>query len=144
MILISHRGNLDGKNPDRENDISYILEALQKGYQCEIDVWHSTTYGWYLGHDIPQYKTDETFLMNPGLWIHAKNIDALHKLSELGVNYFWHEEDDYTLTSKGYIWAYPGRGVPQGSKSICVLPEINNQNVDNFLGVCSDYIRDYG
>ena len=24
-------------------------------------------------------------------------------------NYFWHQEDDYTLTSEGYVWVYPGK-----------------------------------
>ena len=38
MILISHRGNIDGKNPEKENTVAYITEALDKGYHCEIDV----------------------------------------------------------------------------------------------------------
>ena len=23
-------------------------------------------------------------------------------------NYFWHQNDKFTLTSKGYIWTFPG------------------------------------
>ena len=38
MILIAHRGNVNGKNPERENTIEYIEEAIKKGYHCEIDI----------------------------------------------------------------------------------------------------------
>ena len=30
MILISHRGNIDGPNLEKENDPEYILNALTK------------------------------------------------------------------------------------------------------------------
>ena len=39
MKLISHRGNLEGPNPERENHPDYIYGALQAGYDVEIDVW---------------------------------------------------------------------------------------------------------
>ena len=39
MILISHRGNINGKKPNYENKPEYIWEALRKGYHCEVDVW---------------------------------------------------------------------------------------------------------
>ena len=31
MILISHRGNTNGRNPEKENTIEYIEQALKKG-----------------------------------------------------------------------------------------------------------------
>ena len=39
MILISHRGNINGKNPEKENHPDYIWVAIQAGYEVEIDVW---------------------------------------------------------------------------------------------------------
>ena len=39
MILISHRGNIDGPNEVRENSPYYIMEALEAGYDVEIDLW---------------------------------------------------------------------------------------------------------
>ena len=30
-ILISHRGNVNGKQPDKENTVAYIEDALEKG-----------------------------------------------------------------------------------------------------------------
>ena len=60
MILISHRGNLSGPNPNRENSKEYILEALDKGYSVEIDVWLVKD-KIYLGHDNPEYEINIDF-----------------------------------------------------------------------------------
>ena len=51
--LISHRGNMKGKNPDRENHPDYIMEALNKGYHVEVDV-HYKDGDLYLGHNEPK------------------------------------------------------------------------------------------
>jgi hypothetical protein len=55
MILISHRGNINGKNDVRENSMFYIMEALTMGFDVEIDVWYINN-EWFLGHDKPQYQ----------------------------------------------------------------------------------------
>ena len=39
MKIISHRGNLSGPDPKQENKPSQIINAIQKGYEVEIDVW---------------------------------------------------------------------------------------------------------
>ena len=35
MILISHRGNLSGKNEELENSPEYIMNALNYGFNVE-------------------------------------------------------------------------------------------------------------
>lgn len=140
MILISHRGNINGPNDVRENSPYYIMEALAEGYDVEIDVWFVDGKFW-LGHDKPQYETDYKFLMNEKLWCHAKNINALIEMRKYDIHYFWHENDTVSLTSKGFIWAHFGKQPIYGS--ISVLPEINNENINNCIGVCSDYITKY-
>jgi hypothetical protein len=143
MILISHRGNINGRLDSWENHPTYITSALEKGYECEIDVWYENG-EWYLGHDIPEHKVNHQFISNSKMWCHAKNIDSLNAMLMAGdIHCFWHENDKYTLTSKNYIWAFPGFDVPLGSKSICVVPERCNQSVVNFYGVCSDFIERY-
>ena len=137
--IISHRGNISGSQKSKENRPDYILEALGLGYDVEIDVWWLTN-GWYLGHDEPEYPIEEEFLINKSLWCHAKNLEALDKLLDLGVICFWHEDDKYTLTSNGLIWTFPG--YPLGEKSICVMPKrFAKEFVDlsKCLGVCTDY-----
>ena len=141
MILISHRGNIEGRNPDQENKPEYIRAALFQGYDCEIDVWYVDD-NFYLGHNYPQYKIEESFLYNAKLWCHAKNIQALYKmkLNPL-IHCFYHETDKVAITSKGYLWTYPNNELTD--KSICVLPEIQKIKIDNCAGICSDKIKEY-
>jgi hypothetical protein len=146
MILISHRGNISGSNPEQENKPEYIAEALKQGYDVEIDVWFKDN-KFMLGHDEPQYEfpfelIDQAY---PKLWIHCKNIDALSKLNELDpngskVNYFWHENDLGVLTSKSYIWS-----TNLINNGILVMPELfDRQPIETTMGICSDYIKNYG
>ena len=147
MILISHRGNINGPNPSQENHPTFILNALHQGYDVEIDVWYHNGL-FMLGHDLPQYKFPFDLLLNyySKLWIHCKNIDALVQFQNTDslysrLNYFWHEKDTVTLTSKNYIWAYPGKQpIPN---SIAVMPELNDDITTECIGVCSDYIKSF-
>tara|TARA_R100001015_G_scaffold19003_2_gene14066 strand:- start:1148 stop:1603 length:456 start_codon:yes stop_codon:yes gene_type:complete len=141
--IISHRGNITGSKPSRENNPDYILEAHRLGYEVEIDVWKLSD-DWYLGHDEPEYLIEEDFLLKEDLWCHAKNLEALEGLLKLGVVCFWHENDKYTLTSNGVIWTFPG--YPLCKKSICVMPRrYAEQFVDlsNCMGVCTDYPSEF-
>jgi hypothetical protein len=147
MILISHRGNIDGRIPEKENHPSYIDAAIKAGYDVEVDLWEITG-ELFLGHDEPQYPIDFDWLEDRSsvLWIHCKNIEALISCSDddysmAMLNYFWHEEDTVTLTSFNWIWAYPGKQPIKGS--IAVMPEINNDNISEAGGVCSDFIKNY-
>lgn len=143
VILISHRGNINGPNPDRENNPDYIQQAISNGYNVEIDVWYENN-KWYLGHDEPQYEVHKTYFYNNALWCHAKNIEALKNLLFMGIHCFWHQEDDVTLTTRGYLWTYPGNLLT--TKSICVMPERVSYSHEEFqvaAGVCSDLIEEY-
>ena len=142
LFFIAHRGNVFGKEINLENSPDYIVRALEMGFDVEVDVWNK--HGeWYLGHDNPDHRIDEKFLINDRLWCHAKDFQSLKKLSLLsGVNCFWHQSDDYTLTKNGFIWTYPGKQLCDLSSS--VMPEeIDTQfkNIDhNVAGYCSDHI----
>lgn len=141
MIKISHRGNLIGPNPKLENQKSYIYNALQNGFHVEVDLWFINDI-YYLGHDFGQYPVDIEFLQNEKIWVHCKNIEALSKIQDIkNIHYFWHERDTVTLTSKGYIWAFPGK--QPIDNSIAVLPELFNDNLASCIGICSDFIKTY-
>ncbi len=142
MILISHRGNIDGKKPHLENQPEYIDEAIALGYDVEIDLWivDGRT---YLGHDEPQYEVDDDWLGKRAdkLWVHCKNVESLNWIRNTILHYFWHENDTLTLTSKQYMWVYPGKQPIIGS--IAVMPERENEDVSKCIGVCSDKIKNY-
>jgi hypothetical protein len=147
MILISHRGNINGKLSEKENHPDYILAAIQAGYEVEIDVWFKDG-KFMLGHDEPQYEFPFELMQNhySKLWLHCKNLEALEmflKLDATGskLNYFWHESDKVTLTSKNIMWAYPRTQPLKGS--IAVLPEWKEDDVSQCAGICSDYIEKY-
>ncbi len=143
-ILISHRGNINGEKPELENSPDYILSAIELGYDVEIDV-RVVKDKIYLGHDNSEYEVSLRWLDNLSerLWVHCKNIEAieLFTMTDNNLNYFWHQEDKVTLTSKGYIWAYPGNQPIKSS--IAVLPEWLNDDIDGCLGICSDIIEKY-
>ncbi len=140
MFLISHRGNIEGPNKEKENNPDYILRALEKNFHVEIDIWVKQNQI-FLGHDDPTYKVTLNFIKNNSIWCHAKNFEALLYLKENNCHFFWHQNDKYTITSKGYIWAYPGETISKDA--ICVLPETFNWKVEPCAGICSDYIIDY-
>ena len=139
MKLISHRGNISGRQPANENKPSYINDALSRGYEVEIDVWYKN--GFWLGHDNPIYKISIDFLLQPKLWCHAKNIEALYEMQKNEVHCFWHQEDDVTLTSKGYLWTYPGKKLTPSS--VWVKPPNNIEIKQDIVGICSDYLENY-
>lgn len=142
MLIISHRGNFSGPNPTHENSPSYVMEALNAGFDVEIDLWYIDGV-LSLGHDKPEYPTDYSFLSNKGLWIHCKNIMALSFMANYAYyNVFYHNTDDVTLTSHGFLWTYPGRFVFENS--IAVLPEITSGwNISGAYGVCTDFPLKY-
>ena len=145
MILISHRGNINGRFESHENEPNYIDLAISKGYDVEVDVWCKDNILW-LGHDKPQYGVELQFFKDrlSNLWVHCKNIEALSYFKEFGcdINYFWHQEDDVTITSLGYFWTYPGKELTK--YSIAVMPETKQfDNISISYGVCSDYIKNY-
>ena len=140
MIYISHRGNISGPNEKYENKVDYIKNALINGFDVEVDVRYQDD-KFFLGHDYNQYEVDGDFLVNEKIWCHAKTMEALSALEKINAHYFWHQEDDYTITSKGYIWTYPEKKLL--SKSICVLPENANYKEINCMGICSDFIKRY-
>lgn len=145
MILISHRGNINGPRPDMENKPSYVLQAIQLGFDCEIDVWF-TEGKFYLGHDEPQYDFPISLIENyyNKLWIHCKDMASLTKLNEIDstgtkLNYFGHDKDLGVLTSKGYIWS-----TQPFDRGILVMPEVTHLDpIKGTKGVCSDHIAKY-
>ena len=141
MIIIAHRGNINGSAPEFENHPDYVRRALDLGFDAEVDIWYINNQ-LYTGHNEPQYKINDTFLYTEGLWCHAKNLDALsYMLAHVSpsMNCFWHESDKYTLTSKGYIGTYPGQPTTNG----CILVTNGILPVVGISGVCTDHPYDY-
>jgi len=138
MLRIAHRGNVSGKNEVFENYPIYVKHALDRGFDAEIDVWLRDSC-LYLGHDCPVYPIEFEFLKQTGLWVHAKNKELLPLLmANNNINWFWHENDTYTLTSFGFVWTYPGNLI-EG----CIVNQPDKHSKfwdkqDVYQGVCAD------
>lgn len=139
MIFIAHRGNTQGAEPGFENKLDYMQAALSKGYYVEVDVQLYNGALWF-GHDGPDSHANSDFLYNSRVIAHAKTIDALAILMKMGVHCFYHDSDECTFTSKGYVWCYPGVHLKH-EKAIWLdlhrkpLPELIPSKIH---GICGD------
>lgn len=137
MITISHRGNVNGRDLNAENSPHQIITVLNRGFDCEVDLWYFDG-SFFLGHDKPTYPAGHKLLLTKGLWIHCKNLAALERVPRC-TNFFWHQNDDFTLTSHGYIWTFPKKEV--GKRSVIVDNNKGWRSKYDCYGVCSDYIE---
>jgi hypothetical protein len=142
LIQISHRGNLYGPNSSfGENSPQSVDCAIAYGYMVEVDLWVDG--GLFLGHDEPYYQISEKWLQERAklLYIHAKSLATLNWLLGSEYNYFWHENDKFTLTSDNKIWTYPGNEVTGNSIIVCRDENETKEYLEkNLYGVCSDYL----
>lgn len=146
MILISHRGNIDSIQKNRENTHSYIQEALDKGYDVEIDVWRQNNQ-LFLGHDGPELAVELSWLNKHGhgLWIHTKNFDALNYLISHDLKVFFHEKEKHTIINNcNMIWSHDL--TEANSNSIIPLLSRHHMHFHEMFkvaGICSDFIGLY-
>tara|TARA_B100001996_G_C18338764_1_gene469328 strand:+ start:152 stop:595 length:444 start_codon:yes stop_codon:yes gene_type:complete len=143
MKLIAHKGNVNGPNPSTENTPQQIEWCIENGYDVEIDVRYNVEKDkFYLGHDESKYEINWWWLAGKleHLWIHCKDLTTLHEFTSntSGYNYFWHQGDDYTLTSQGQIWASSGK--PYKDDTVIVIENPEDVKEYDCYGICSDYV----
>jgi hypothetical protein len=142
VIVISHRGNIRGPVPDKENRPSYIDCAIGNGYHVEIDV-RSIDGELWLGHDEPQYKITHRWLRERRdcLWIHCKNLEAAKDCWIY--QSFCHTSDNFSYTSTGVIWLHD---LSQKIDHNTIIPLIDKKDIESFVlgyekpfAICTDY-----
>ena len=139
MIKIAHRGNINGKSIELENTISYLVNALDKGYDVECDV-RIIDGNYYLGHDEPQEMVDISFFTS-NVWVHAKNIETYLSLFGKCENLFFHTYEHCVLTTSNKIWTLPGQKLSENS--IQVMPEYVGEAFNkNVYGICTDFVSE--
>jgi hypothetical protein len=149
-IVYSHRGNLEGPNPSKENLPEYIYKALAEDFKVEIDL-RVKGGSLYLGHDEPQYPVSWTWLSNRSgrLLVHVKDLNAIRIESALWDSFhcFCHVGDPFTITSWGQMWIHD-LTLPWAADSI--IPLITTDQIKQFLsraqtehvhGICTDFPR---
>lgn len=142
MKIISHRGNIKGPLPSKENTLNYILNALIS-FDVEIDV-RMLGDKLMLGHDEPLHSIDLDFLIDnrESLWVHCKDINSLEFLKNHEINCFSHSSSDFVLSSQNYILTAPDG--PRSANSIIMMPELSSKPFKGgYLGVITDYPESY-
>lgn len=153
--LIAHRGLLHGPSIELENNIKNIENNIKKYPQIinELDIWVDSDLI-YIGHDKTNQHVDLEVLheYSKNLILHIKGIDfssikSINLLNSIreGFHFFSHQDDDFTITNKGWVWSHPRRGFVKNT--ICVLPEkimeldlaVKSFEFKQLCGVCSDY-----
>lgn len=139
MKLIAHRGNFNGRIEEKENTLEHIHAAINAGYEVEVDIWKIGS-ELFFGHDAPEHKVSNYDVMRirDFAWYHAKNYEALEFLLNEKAHVFFHDKDEYTITSNGIIWAYSGKYV--GKNAVAVMPEYTPGFIVplDCYGVCTD------
>jgi len=146
MKIISHRGNIQGPFPEKENRPSYIDCALRLGYDVEVDVhWHNKNF--WLGHDTPQYKIETSWLnlRKDKLWIHCKDQQSAVSLYQLNNNYkfFCHSSDNFVLTSTNQLWIHDLQNYIDDT---CIIPLLDKEDILSYknslpFAICTDYVN---
>ena len=77
--------------------------------------------------------------MRPLSMVKALN-EAIYQcmLEDKNIHCFFHQDDDVTLTSKGYIWTYPNNMTSKKSVIVSLGPERPSEEC---FGICSDYVQ---
>ena len=153
-IIIAHRGLTNGPSKEDENKPKQIVENIISYPKVinEIDVWINDQI--FLGHNEPTYEVNLEFLQNysNNLILHIKfinnnSINALDNLKQIlnCCHTFCHDDDEFTITSKHWVWSHPKNGLKENC--IIVMPEkFLNLESDKDLKllrktkwVCTDY-----
>lgn len=140
--IICHRSNQYGPDSVTENTMESIRQALNNGFDVEVDIRMKDDHLW-LGHDEPKEYMPAILLEMEGVWFHCKDIESLIRMQELRErgyypHYFYHEKDAIAVTSEGLLWTYPGKLIT--NQSIAVLPETSpGWDFKLARGICTDY-----
>jgi hypothetical protein len=143
-LLISHRGNTNGINIEKENSPDYIESALKKGYFVMADVFLIGDKHISFGCEAPQYATSVDFLKTNNIIAKANSTECLDFLISNEIHCFYHDYDKCTITSGGLIWTRPGGNITQ--RCIFNMPEWVMNDITELkdikcAGICSDKIE---
>lgn len=159
--IIAHRGNIDGPHPELENAPGYLEDAVNHGFDIEVDVrilsdgynapvpsnpdW--LDYDLFLGHDRPIWRMQQPgiarFIEKYGgvCWFHAKDPFTFRqfRLHPLRPRVFFHDRDLITAVSNSdYLWGLPEAG---GIHDLIVMNADAVRFPENGLvaGLCTDW-----
>lgn len=137
-IIISHLGNINGRNPAEENKRPYIEKALAAGWHVCVDVvFHCGNF--ILPFDGGFHHMPPAMLSKQRVWCRAYDPATLDALCNVGAHSFMDAANTAVLTSAQFIWTPPG--IELSPRSIACFPEDATPDwLDNYepAGLCSN------
>jgi len=140
-IIISHLGNLTGRDPDSENTLNYIKAALAEDLHVCVDVVYSGS-GFLLPSAAKVWDAiPPAFLSNYRIWARATDPDTLNALCDINAHVLPQAAANVVLTSAGFLWSLPPANLT--SRSIAAFPELAEASWlesggFDFAGLCSN------
>lgn len=119
-IIISHLGNINGRDETRENRLAYVQEALKAGWHVCVDVvFHCGSF--LLPFDGGFNSVPPAFFSKQRVWCRAHDPVTLDALCNVNAHTFLNTDSGLALTSAQFVWtAHPHELV---SRSIAAFPE---------------------
>lgn len=137
-IIISHLGNIDGRQPERENTLKYLQEALKAGWHICVDVQFLRG-SFVLPHDRGFDVAPPGFFSKQRVWSRCHNAETMDALCNINAHAFLGVDCALALTSAQFIWTLPPHDL--SPRSIAVYPELADDNwLEMFepAGLCSN------
>ena len=137
-IIIAHLGNIDGRQPERENTLKYVRAALAAGWHVCVDV-QFVNGGFILPNDRGFDRAPPSFFSKQRVWSRCYNAETMDALCDIGAHAFFHTTELPTLTSAQFIWTLPPREL--APRSIAAYPELAYSGwLDEYepAGICSN------
>jgi len=122
-IIISHLGNTDGRQPEHENKLAYVQQALKAGWHVCVDVvFHHGTF--LLPYEGGFNPVPGAILAKQRVWCRAHDPVTLDALCNINAHAFLNTVSGLALTSSQFIWTLPDHGL--APRSIACFPEITD------------------
>ena len=142
-IIISHLGNIAGRQPKQENRLKYLKAALAAGWHVCADVV------FYQGSFLLPFEggfnpAPPSFFSGQRVWSRCYNAETLDALCNINAHAFLDTEHMPTLTSSQFIWTPANREL--SLRSIAYLPETAEPNwvyAYEPAGLCSNEPSSY-
>jgi glycerophosphoryl diester phosphodiesterase len=84
MIILAHRGNLNGIDHSTENSSAVIRASLEAGFGIETDIRRDASGSLYISHDPATLTEDNNADAHAQLWRHFPNCEIALNVKELG------------------------------------------------------------
>jgi hypothetical protein len=142
-IIISHLGNIDGRNPDKENNPVYVEKALKAGWHVCVNVFFVNG-GFILPHAGGNSPMPPSFFSKPRVWARAFNTDTADALCNINAHSIMFTGEFPALTSAQFIWTPPPHTLT--ARAIAYLPEIEDNgwlDLAEPAGLCSNEPASY-